>query len=146
MIINGPNLNLLGLREPEIYGYDTLADISILCEEEARKFELEIDFRQTNSEGEIINWIHETKFNDSEGFAGIIINAGAYTHTSIAIMDAIFSADIPTIEVHLTNIYKREDFRHKSYLAKACKGVICGFGANSYALAIAAIAKEIESV
>ena len=140
IIINGPNLNMLGTREPEIYGYDTLADIALLCDEEAARLSLATDFRQSNHEGEIITWIQETR-----GYvSGIIINPGAYSHTSIAIMDALLAVTVPVVEVHLSNIFKREAFRHHSYISAASKGVICGLGSTGYCLALQAIAQLIE--
>lgn len=137
LIINGPNLNMLGTREPEIYGYNTLADVAALCEEAASQVSFEVDFRQSNIEGEIITWIQQARGR----FAGIIINPGAYTHTSIAIMDALLAVEMPVIEVHISNIFKRESFRHHSYVSLAAQGVICGLGATGYALAIQAIAQ-----
>jgi 3-dehydroquinate dehydratase II len=131
-VLNGPNLNLLGTREPEIYGNLTLADIKKRCVARAKTQNFEIDFRQSNIEGEIVNAIHEAR----NGAKGIIINAGAYTHTSVALHDAIKAVGLPAIEVHLSNVYKREPFRHHSYLSPASLGVICGFGAMSYELAI----------
>lgn len=139
LIINGPNLNMLGTREPSVYGYQTLADIEALCEEEAERLDLEIDFRQTNSESQIIEWIQEAR----DSVAGIIINPAAYTHTSIAIMDALQAACLPVVEVHLSNIHKRETFRHHSYVSLAANGVICGFGGAGYALALQAMAEII---
>lgn len=137
LIINGPNLNILGTREPEIYGYNTLADIATLCEETASQLSFDVDFRQSNMEGEIITWIQQARGR----FAGIVINPGAYAHTSIAIMDALLTVELPVIEVHITNILKREAFRHHSYVSLAAQGVICGLGATGYALAIQAIAQ-----
>ena len=131
-ILNGPNLNLLGTREPEIYGADTLADVEAKCVAKAKALRLVVVFRQTNVEGELVNWIHEAKNKAS----GIIINAGAYTHTSVALHDALKAVGLPAIEVHLSNVYKRESFRHHSYLSPAAHGVICGFGAQSYELAL----------
>jgi 3-dehydroquinate dehydratase II len=131
-ILNGPNLNLLGTREPEIYGADTLASIETQCKVKAAALKLSIDFRQTNVEGELVNWIHEARSKA----AGIIINAGAYTHTSVALHDALKAVALPTVEVHLSNVYKREAFRHHSYISPAAHGVICGFGAKSYELAL----------
>jgi 3-dehydroquinate dehydratase II len=131
-VLNGPNLNLLGTREPEIYGHTTLADIKQLCVARAKARGFEVDFRQNNVEGEIVNAIH-----DARGKAdGLVINAGAYTHTSVALHDALKAVGLPAVEVHLTNVYKREPFRHHSYLSPASLGVICGFGAMSYELAI----------
>ena len=132
-VINGPNLNLLGTREPEKYGRATLADIESLCRETARKHGLAVEFRQSNSEGEIVDFIHEAGKTKA---AGIIINPAAYTHTSIAIMDAILAAQVPTIEVHITNVHAREEFRRHSYVSGVAKAVLAGFGINGYALAI----------
>ncbi len=131
-ILNGPNLNLLGTREPEIYGADTLADVETRCGAKAKTLGLSIEFRQTNLEGELVNWIHEAR----EKAAGIIINAGAYTHTSVALHDALKAVGLPAIEVHLSNVYKRESFRHHSYISPVADGVICGFGVQSYELAL----------
>jgi 3-dehydroquinate dehydratase-2 len=131
LIINGPNLNMLGTRQPEIYGDDTLADIQERCEAVAESLGLEVDFKQSNSEGEIINLIHSAK-----EYQGLIINAAGYTHTSVAIFDALLMLEIPVIEVHISNIYKREDFRHKSLISPAASGIICGFGVKSYELAL----------
>jgi len=135
LIINGPNLNMLGSREPEIYGKQTLADIEGECQEEAKTLFLEVDFRQSNSEEAIINLIQK----GGKKYSGIIINAAAYTHTSVAIMDALLSVKVPVIEVHLSNIFKREEFRHKSFISAAATGVICGFGGLGYKLALHAI-------
>lgn len=132
LVINGPNLNLLGTREPEIYGADTLDDIKDKMKEKAEPLGLSIDFRQSNIEGEIVNWIQEAR----EGHDAIIINAGALTHTSVAIMDALLAVDTPTIEVHLSNIFKREEFRHHSYISTAAVGMITGFGAIGYLMAV----------
>ncbi len=138
LIINGPNLNLLGRREPEIYGSLTLGDIEDLCKEKAKQLSLNIDFRQSNGEGEIIDWIQEA---DSK-FDALIINPAAYSHSSIAIFDALLSIKINIIEVHLSNIYKREKFRHHSYVSRAASGIICGLGAKGYLLALEALAKQ----
>ena len=138
-ILNGPNLNLLGVREPATYGYDTLADVEQRCLARAAALDLLIDFRQTNHEGQMVDWIHEAR----EAADGIILNAGAYTHTSIAVLDALRAADLPVIEVHLSNIYRRETFRHTSYVSAAAQGVICGFGGHGYVLALAAMARLI---
>lgn len=134
-VLNGPNLNLLGLREPAIYGAATLADVEGLCRAHAAGLGLETVFRQSNHEGELITWIHEAR----DKACGIAINAGAYTHTSVALHDALKAADLPAIEVHLSNVHKREDFRHHSVIAAAVTGVICGFGPESYVLAISAL-------
>lgn len=135
LVINGPNLNLLGTREPGIYGEETLSDIEQRMIEKASLLGLSLDFRQSNLEGEIVNWIQETQ----DGFSAIIINAGALTHTSVAIMDALLAVNTPTVEVHLSNIFKREEFRHHSYITPAAIGMITGFGAIGYLLAIDAI-------
>ena len=135
LIINGPNLNLLGEREPEIYGNVTLDDIKNLCEERGKSISLDINFIQSNSEGEIVEAIQ----NANKNFAGIIINAGALTHTSISILDALLSIKIPIIEVHLSNIFTREAFRKESFISKAANGVISGFGSKSYQMALEAL-------
>lgn len=132
-ILNGPNLNLLGSREPEIYGYQTLDDINENLDKVAKNAGIELTFFQSNIEGELVNAIHKAKEKEHDG---IIINAAAYTHTSVALHDAIKGVQIPTIEVHLSNLHTRESFRQKSYISLACKGIICGFGAQSYELAL----------
>ena len=142
LILNGPNLNMLGVREPAIYGAQTLDDLEGLCLERAEALGLVIDFRQSNSEGELVGWIHQARTDND----GIIINAGAYTHTSIAILDALTLAELPVIEVHLSNIFRRESFRHHSYVSMAAKGVICGLGVNGYLLALDAMASILDRV
>ncbi len=132
LILNGPNLNMLGLREPEIYGRQTLDDICALCESHAESHGLAVDFRQSNHEGELIDWIQQAL----KAHAGIILNPGGYTHTSVAIMDALRAVDLPAIELHLSNIHRREPFRRRSYVAQAVRGSICGFGAHGYLLAL----------
>ena len=139
LVLNGPNLNLLGVREPQTYGRETLADIEEACLEQAAELGLSVDFRQSNHEGQLVDWIQEARENAD----GIILNAGAYTHTSIAVLDALRAADLPVIEVHLSNIYRRETFRHTSYVSPAAQGVICGFGGHGYVLALAAMARLI---
>jgi 3-dehydroquinate dehydratase II len=134
LFLNGPNLNLLGQREPEIYGATTLADIEKQVRERATHFQAEIDFRQSNLEGELVNWIQEAKGK----FDVIVLNAAAYTHTSIALRDAIAAVGVPTIEIHLSNVHAREEFRHKSLIAPVCCGQIVGFGQKSYTLAVEA--------
>lgn len=134
LFLNGPNLNLLGQREPEIYGATTLADIEKLVRERATHFQAEITFRQSNLEGELVNWIQEAK----GAFDVIVLNAAAYTHTSIALRDAIAAVGVPTIEIHLSNVHAREEFRHKSLIAPVCCGQIVGFGQKSYVLAVEA--------
>ena len=134
-IINGPNLNLLGKREPEIYGHITMEQIETKTKEHSSKKNIGVDFYQSNIEGEIVNKIQDV----SEKVSGLIINAAAFTHTSVAILDALNTLTIPKIEIHLSNIYAREEFRHKSMISKSVNGVICGFGLNSYILAVDAI-------
>ncbi len=136
-VLNGPNLNLLGTREPEKYGRATLGDVEKLCRATAERFGLVIDFRQSNMEGELVNWIQEAHAKKA---AGIVINPAAYTTTSIAILDALLAAQLPVIEIHVTNIHQRESFRQNSYVSKAAKAVICGFGVDGYALAITGLA------
>ncbi len=136
LVLNGPNLNLLGLREPGIYGSATLADIEELCRVTGERLDLEVDFRQSNHEGVLVDYIHAARTTAR----GIAINAGAYTHTSIALHDAIRAVALPTVELHLSNVHARESFRHHSYLAPAATGVICGFGPRSYVLALEALA------
>jgi 3-dehydroquinate dehydratase II len=137
-VLNGPNMNLLGTREPEKYGRATLADVEKLCRATAKRFGLEIVFRQSNMEGEIVNWIQEAQAKKA---VGLIINPAAYTTTSIAILDALLTLTMPIVEVHVTNIHQREAFRHDSYVSKAAKAVICGFGIDGYALAITGLAR-----
>ena len=134
LFLNGPNLNLLGQREPEVYGRETLADIEAAVRKRAKQLKAKIDFRQSNVEGELVDWIQQAKGK----FDVIVLNAAAYTHTSIALRDAIVAAGVPTIEIHLSNIHAREEFRHKSLIAPVCRGQIVGFGANSYVLAVEA--------
>ena len=141
LVLNGPNLNLLGVREPKTYGSETLADIEEACLERAAALDLALDFRQSNHEGQLVDWIQEARENAD----GIIINAGAYTHTSIAILDALRACELPIIEVHLSNIFAREAYRHHSYISSVARGVICGFGAQSYILALDAIAYVLEA-
>jgi len=140
MVLNGPNLNLLGAREPEVYGTGTLDDLETLCAETAEGLGIGIEFRQSNLEGELISWIHEARGRA----AGLVINPAAYSHTSIAIMDALAALDIPVIEVHLSNIHKRESFRHHSYVSGAADGVICGLGFAGYRLALIALSDILE--
>jgi 3-dehydroquinate dehydratase II len=139
-VINGANLNTLGTREPEIYGHATLADVEKLCRATAKRFGLGIEFRQSNHEGVIIDWIQEAHAKKA---AGLVLNPAGHTTTSIAIMDALLLIKAPMIEVHITNIHKRESFRHESYVSKVARGVIAGCGVEGYALAITAIAGMI---
>lgn len=135
-VLNGPNLNLLGKREPEVYGRESLDDVRARAEARAKSLGLAIDFRQSNSEGELVTWIQEAR----EKAQGIILNAGAYSHTSIAILDALQAAELPVIEVHLSNIFRREPYRQHSYVSLAAKGVICGLGPKGYEFALEAMA------
>ena len=135
LVLNGPNLNMLGQREPEIYGSQTLADIEVAMNDHAETLGLSIDFRQSNVEGDLVSWIQDA----GQTSAGLIINSAAYTHTSVAILDALLNYTPPVIEVHLSNIFKRETFRHHSYISGAADGVICGLGAKGYLLALSAL-------
>lgn len=134
LVLNGPNLNMLGTREPTVYGTDSLADIERRCRDRGKALGLTIDFRQSNSEGELVGWIQEARGEA----AAIIINAGALTHTSVALLDALLAAELPVIEVHLSNFFRREAFRHHSYVSQAAAGLVCGFGGLSYGLALEA--------
>ena len=139
LVLNGPNLNMLGVRQPEIYGRATLGDIEAACRERAGALGLTLDFRQSNVEGEMVAWLHEAR----DVADGVIINAGAYTHTSIALLDALTICELPVIEVHISNIFAREDFRHHSYISRAARGVICGLGPDGYLYALDALARII---
>ena len=141
LILNGPNLNLLGTRQPDVYGRTTLADIREMCLRHAQEIDISVAFEQSNHEGALVDLIHAARGTHD----GIILNAGAYTHTSIALMDAIASVELPAIELHLSNVHAREDFRHKSYIAKVCVGIICGFGAHGYLLAMDAMKHRVLS-
>ena len=141
LFLNGPNLNLLGTREPEVYGRLTLPDIEAQVRTRAAELKLEVDFGQSNIEGELVNWIQDAKGK----FQVIVVNAAAYTHTSVALRDAISAVGVPTIEIHLSNVHAREDFRHKSMIAPVCKGQICGFGFKSYILGLEAAIYVNES-
>lgn len=141
LVLNGPNLNMLGVREPAVYGRNSLDDVRALAQKRAQSLGLSVDFRQTNHEGELVGWIQEAR----TAAAGIIINAGALTHTSIAVLDALQAAEVPAIEVHLSNIFRREAFRQHSYVSLAADGVICGLGAQGYELALDAIAHIIAT-
>jgi 3-dehydroquinate dehydratase II len=135
-VLNGPNMNMLGLRQPQIYGAATLDDVEALCAETAESLDLAIDFRQSNHEGELVSWVQEFRGRAS----GIVINPAGYTTTSIALMDALLASELPVIEVHVTNIHRREEFRHHSYISKVAEGVIAGLGIQGYALALTAMA------
>ena len=139
-VLNGPNLNMLGLRQPALYGSATLDDVEALCAETGERLGLAIDFRQTNGEGELISWVQECR----DRAAGIVINPAGYSHTSVALMDALLSVELPIVEVHITNIHRREAFRHHSYVSQAATGVICGLGIRGYALALHAMLDLIE--
>ena len=141
LILNGPNLNMLGLRQPEIYGRETLSDIESACRSHAARLALTIEFRQSNLEGELVGWIQEARGR----VAGLVINAGAYTHTSVAILDALLLLEAPILEVHLSNIHRRDPFRHHSYVAQAAMGMICGFGSRGYLLALDALAAMLAA-
>lgn len=141
-VLNGPNLNLLGTREPEIYGRATLADVEKLCRTAADKHGLRMEFRQSNHEGEIIDWIQQAR---AENAAGLVINPAGYGHTSVAILDALAALDVPIIEVHISNIHARESFRRRTYVSQVARAVICGFGIEGYALAITGLAGLIEA-
>ncbi len=140
LILNGPNLNLLGSREPDVYGSETLAEIEASCRDHAKGLGLEIDFRQSNDEGEMVNIIQEAQ----AGCAGLIINAGAFTHTSVAILDVLLALEQPVVEVHLSNLFQRESFRHHSFVSQAARGMICGFRGQGYVLALDALARILK--
>jgi 3-dehydroquinate dehydratase-2 len=139
LVLNGPNLNLLGTREPAVYGNATIADVEKACREAAQRHGAEIDFRQSNHEGELIDWLHEAG-RSADGTLGVVFNAGAYTHTSLALHDAVKAIAVPVVEVHVSNVHAREPFRHHSYLSPACAGIVVGFGIAGYALAIDGLA------
>jgi 3-dehydroquinate dehydratase II len=141
-ILNGPNLNLLGKREPHLYGRETLNDLHTKLERRAATLGINVDFRQTNHEGTLVDWIQEAR----EKAAAIIINPAAFTHSSIALLDALIAAELPVIEVHLTNIHKREPFRHHSYVSRVATGVICGLGTKGYELALDVLAEQLQSI
>jgi 3-dehydroquinate dehydratase-2 len=142
LVLNGPNLNLLGTREPEIYGTDTLETIEAACQKRAKGLGLAVEFRQSNDEGEMVDWVQEA----GASYQALIVNAGAYTHTSVALLDALLAVDLPVIEVHLSNIHKRDDFRQHSYVSKAADGMISGLGAVGYELALEALAKRLGTI
>ncbi|AMQ84871.1 MULTISPECIES: type II 3-dehydroquinate dehydratase [Pseudomonas] len=140
LVLNGPNLNLLGTREPATYGHETLADISALCGRAAEEFGLAVEFRQTNHEGELLDWIHGAR----QRCAGIVINPAAWTHTSVAIRDALVASELPVIEVHLSNVHAREPFRHHSFVSAIATAVMCGFGSHGYRLALEHFSQRLK--
>jgi 3-dehydroquinate dehydratase-2 len=143
LVLNGPNLNLLGTREPGVYGAQTLADVEALCRDAAARHGLGVDFRQSNHEGVLVDWIHEAARGHAAGeVAGVVFNAGAYTHTSVALHDAVKAVAVPVLEVHLSNVHAREPFRHHSYLSPVAAGIVVGFGVDSYVLAIEGLARR----
>ncbi|MBT2524401.1 type II 3-dehydroquinate dehydratase [Streptomyces sp. ISL-99] len=140
LVLNGPNLNLLGLREPELYGSTTLAEVESLCRDVAARHGLDVDFRQSNHEGELIDAVQEAR----TGAAAVVVNAAGYTHTSVALRDALATVDAPVVEVHITNIHQREPYRHRSYIAEVADAMICGAGVHGYALALTHVAHLLE--
>ncbi len=141
-VLNGPNLNLLGTREPHIYGAHTLADVEQLCASACAQHGLALVFRQSNHEGELVDWVHEAgRLHAGAALAGLVLNAGAYTHTSVALLDAVKGTGVPLVELHISNVHAREAFRHHSYLSAAARAVLCGFGVDGYRLAIDAVAR-----
>ena len=141
LFLNGPNLNMLGTREPEIYGSETLDEIRGQCADKAAALGLGLDFRQSNSESELVGWLQQAR----GAFDGIIINPAAFTHTSVAILDALVLTELPVVEIHLSNIFRREDFRQRSYVSAAAHGVVCGFGSHGYLLALEAMGRIVET-
>ncbi len=142
LVLNGPNLNLLGTREPEIYGTDTLETIEAACQKRAKGLGLAVEFRQSNDEGEMVDWVQEA----GGSYQALIVNAGAYTHTSVALLDALLAIDLPVIEVHLSHLHQRDDFRQQSYVSKAADGMISGLGGIGYELALEALAKRLGTI
>lgn len=146
MVLNGPNLNLLGSREPAQYGYETLADVEVMCRDAAKELGHEIDFRQSNHEGVLIDYIHEAGRRIKEGeVLGVVFNPGAYTHTSIALHDAIKGAEVPVIEVHISNVHARESFRHHSYISPVAAGIVVGMGVQGYVLGIQGLVYKLKA-
>lgn len=144
-VFNGPNLNLLGTRKPEVYGTTVLADVEAMCRDSAAAHGLDLDFRQTNHEGALVDWIHEAGAAVKRGDAlGLVLNAAAYTHTSVALHDAIEGAELPTVEVHISNVHGRETFRHHSYVSPVAAGIVVGFGVDGYALAIDGLVRKFQ--
>ncbi len=143
LVLNGPNLNLLGTREPAVYGSATLADVEALCRDEAARHGLAVEARQSNHEGELVDWLHEAGRRFAAGdVVGVVLNAGAYTHTSVALRDAVAGTGLPVVEVHVSNVHAREPFRHHSYLSPVAAGIVVGFGVDGYALAVAGLARR----
>lgn len=142
LVLNGPNLNMLGIREPVIYGSETLSDIEAICQREGKSLSMLVNCRQSNEEGELVSWIHGARDNTH----GLLINGGAYTHTSVALLDALSAVEIPTIEVHMSNIHRREKFRHHSYISFAARGMICGLGSYGYVSGLRAIHHILTTV
>jgi 3-dehydroquinate dehydratase-2 len=140
LVLNGPNLNMLGLREPAVYGHETLADVEAMAMQSGQELGFAVEYKQTNHEGQMIDWIHQAR----QRVAGIVINPGAWTHTSIAIHDALIACEVPVLEVHISNVHRREEFRHHSFVSKVAVGVIAGFGTHGYKLAIAHFAKLLK--
>ena len=140
LVLNGPNLNMLGVREPKVYGKATLKDVETLCRKTAAELKLAVDCRQSNIEGELVGWIQQSR----KTHKGIVINPGAYSHTSVALLDALLLTELPVIEVHITNIHARERFRRHSYVSQAASGVICGFGVDGYAYALQRMASLLQ--
>lgn len=146
MVLNGPNLNLLGTREPQTYGHETLADVEVLCQQAAQALGHDVDCRQSNHEGVLIDYIHEAGRRIKEGeVLGVVFNPGAYTHTSIALHDAIKGAEVPVIELHISNVHARESFRHHSYISPVAAGIVVGFGVQGYALAIQGLVQKLKA-
>jgi 3-dehydroquinate dehydratase-2 len=147
LVLNGPNLNLLGTREPALYGSATLADVEALCRDTAARLSVAVECRQSNHEGQLVDWVHEAGTAQRAGqLLGVVFNAGAYTHTSVALHDAIKGTGVPVIEVHITNVHAREAFRHHSYLSPAAAGIVVGFGIEGYALAIEGLVRRTANV
>lgn len=140
-VLNGPNLNLLGIREPHLYGHSTLKDVEALCRKACKAHNLDMVFRQTNHEGELVDWMHEARAKKA---AGIVINPAAYTMTSVALLDAVKAISLPVIEIHISHVHQREEWRQKSYISYGVKATLCGFGVNGYALAISGLAAMIN--
>ena len=143
LVLNGPNLNLLGTREPAVYGSATLGDTVELCRAEAARYGLDVDARQSNHEGELVDWVQEAGRRHADGeLVGVVLNAGAFTHTSVALRDAVSGTGVPVVEVHVSNVHAREQFRHRSYLSAVAAGIVVGFGVDGYALAVSGLARR----